>query len=165
MDLIYGKFSASEKRVRMWRENNTGRNEGLVLFVQLSLHGKKKRMWIYKPVRHVCVCGEKAVSISLAIIQSNARLFLLALKKTRAGWKYVSLLRPRAYSSGETARSLIPELCVCVCHRVGAQTSQHWWKPHSATFFFFFFSKYTFAVKIIYLFIPWSYLLGFFKIF
>lgn len=54
-----------------WKKKRCGESERLSSLVEFSLHVKR---WICESglLRRICVCGEKVVSISLSIIQSNA---------------------------------------------------------------------------------------------
>lgn len=92
-----------------WSENNTGKWKA-ALISAFSLHVKRR---ICESVRCVYVVRKLCLLASPSFSQMPyARLFLLALKETRAGWKCVSLLCPQAYSSGWPPHSLILELCV-----------------------------------------------------
>lgn len=83
------------------------KNEGPLLICSVFPPCWKMDMRVCKLVGHmcmsVCVCAVRKLCLLASPSFSQmpyARLFLLALKETRAGWKCVSLLYPQAYFSG-----------------------------------------------------------------
>lgn len=74
------------------------------------------RWYDVRMVRKLCLLAAPSFSQ-----MPYTRLFLLALKEKRAGWKCVRLLCPQGYSSGKPPPSQTLE--VCVSDRVGVFTS------------------------------------------